>query len=353
MMNIAPQNTGLPQPAPAGVGGATADSAAPAAAGQGAAPQPVGGLQGVGGLRQLAESTLEHIAGYLPPRGVGRFAAVAGGTEPALPGPVLAARKAVEAEAVSTPHAFLQLLGAAGQGANAQNGIRSLHPSLQASPLAALALRIRSMPPGDVQGVIPHFLAAFEALPEQHRSAALTALAHVAEHSTAGFGAHAAARHGANVQHTALFYGIVDETQIVYLEQLAALSSEPRSAGAAARRGEDLRAIASEFGIASEGARAMLEQSAAMSRQPGSAGAAAQSGQNVQAVATNFGISSPNAVYSLEFAAATSDAPGSAGHAVRTGTSVEEACAAFGITTNLGITVLQSVANIAQHAPQP
>jgi hypothetical protein len=203
------------------------DHPVPAQDGPGANAQPAhpaGGLQALADLRQnlgamrvIPEEALEHIA-YLPPRDVVRVRGTA---------------------------------------------IQGLRPRLQASPLSALLTRIQSLPPEDRPVATTEFLAAFDSLPERHRTPELTSLAQIARRSLVGFSALAAATHGENVQHTAIFYGVIDEFQIESLESAAAFSHEPGSAGAAARSGRPVQEVADEFGVLSERGMRSLELAAA------------------------------------------------------------------------------------------
>lgn len=316
----------------------------PEAAGQTAGP--VGGGNRLDPhLQTLSDVAIRHVASHLRPRGVASLSAVDKSTRKALAEPRRAALMSGRAQTVSTPAAFLQLLGPAGTPlTDGSNGIRSLHPSLQAAPLSALAMRIGSIPPGHEEAVITQFLAVFEALPEENRSTALTVLARVAGHSTVEFGARGAARHGANVEHAALFYGITDAAQISQLESEAAWSHAPGSAGAGVRGGRSVQDVAREFGVVTQGGMEALEHASIRSPEAGSAGAAARGGENVQAIAQRFGISSQHGIRRLENEAAQSDAPGSAAEAARSASNVRDVVARFGFTSHQGIATLESAA---------
>jgi hypothetical protein len=413
---------------------------------------PAGGLHNLDVSSRIPEDALEHIAGYLPPREIGRLAGADTHTRTALNGPRLAARMSVEAESVSTQAAFSQLLGPAGTQLNdGSNGIRSLHPrhraaplsaltlrlnflsledaqavftndfvtafeglpvdhhtpvlsarlcaarmgmgfaarasgvdtvaefsrllgsadtpvndtitslhpSIQALPLSALALRICLLRPEegdddedvDVEDVTNDFLDAFDTLAEEHRTPELTSLAQVAAYSIDEFGARAAVRRGANVLHTARFYDVTEHDTIQLLEQEAAFSGLPGSAGSAARSGEHLQTVADRFGMNSEHGRTLLELQAVLN---GAAREAAGSSQNLQAVAEQFGINSTVARGHLEVEAACSHHPESAGTAVRGGRTVAEVADQFRIVTEAGLAELQQQFLFANpNQPQP
>jgi hypothetical protein len=356
-MNITPNPAVPPPPQTAPAVAPANDNLVPVDNGPGAAPQqaqpahPADGLQGLGDLHRIPEGLLEHIAGCLPPRDVRRLAAADVRTRAALRGPRFAAGLGIAAEAVDTRAGFSQLLGAEGtQLDDGSNTIRSLHPRLQASPLSALALRIHSFPLQDAQAALTDFLAAFNSLPEEHHTAALTNLARVAMHSTEQFSPLDAARQGANVQHALLFYGTTDHETIRQTEEAAAISREPRSAGTAARSAQNLQAVAEQFGMNSPNGRAHLELQAARSLDPRSAGAAARGGQHLPTVIANFRIVSNTAIDRLEYEAARSNEPGSAGHAVRNGVDVEVAYLASGFVSDRARDVLSSAAASAQNA---
>lgn len=207
------------------------------------------------------------------------------------------------AAGVTTRDGFMNALGPEGTvPTDRSNSIRSLPLHLQAAPLETLALRIRSFEgqsDNDMYVAKKEFLAQFNVLNEANQTTTtLTDMAHVAKHSVEdsesngiqGHDPFSTVFHGANVQHTARFYGVHADT----LESAAVFSTSEGSAGTAVANGRNVRDVANEHGITSPHRIHELEVIAIESTEAGSAGTAArsarQNNENVADIASRFGI---------------------------------------------------------------
>jgi hypothetical protein len=251
------------------------------------------------GFDSLPENMIRDVGSYLPTADINNFGSMRNKAINKAMGPRLSCLKLTgDAKQVETLIDFMQVLGRAETlPTDRPNSIRGLPLSMQVAPLEALALQITSMPShngiNDMKEANKQFLLQFNAIPVESRTQSLTDLAIVAEQSkTTEFHVGETVQRGANVQHTAIFYGVTDQSVIENLELMAGTSEELNSAGAAMRSGGNVAEIASQFGINSDAGRQALESITATSNAPGTAGAAfAKGGFTKDQIATRFGLS--------------------------------------------------------------